>query len=120
MDPIVLIMVLSIYTGAIAAPLSLFFLARRTGHGPAWQAGIALCAAFVWVALILGFLREFLDVAISRDLLEIAGLAAVLSFAALALVGLVMATKAWPEADEAAQKPRYHGARFSPFAADIE
>lgn len=119
MDLVVLIMVLSIYVGAIAAPLSLFILARRTGHGPAWKGLLAVCSALVWVALILGFLHEFLDVEISRDVLEIAGVAAVLSFGLLAVLSLVLVTKAWPERPAPTEK-RFAAGRFAPLAADIE
>lgn len=119
MDLSVLIMVLSIYVGAIAAPLSLFILARRTGHGPGWKGLLALCTATVWVALILGFLREFLNFDISRDILEVAGFAAVLSFALLAVLSLILVTKAWPER-RAAPETRFAAGRFGPLAADIE
>lgn len=119
MDSIVLIMVLSIYVGAIAAPLALFILSRRTGHGAIWQSLVGACAALIWAALVLGFLREFLNVQISRDLLELAGLGAVLSFAILAVVALVMVSRPW--SDRAATKEaRYHAKRFSPFVTDIE
>ena len=123
MDSIVLIMVLSIYAGAIAAPISLFILARRTGHGPAWQAVIGVCAACVWLALLLGFFREFVDVEISRELLELAGAAAVVSFAVLGIVALVMVTRPWPNdiaSAKTASEARFSNPRFSPFAADIE
>lgn len=119
MDLVVLIMVLAIYVGAIAAPLSLFILARRTGHGPAWKGLLGLCTALVWVALILGFLQEFLNVSISRDVLEVAGFAAVISFAALAVLSLVLVTKSWPDRT-APKEHRYPAGRFTPFAADIE
>lgn len=119
MDLVVLIMVLSIYVGAIAAPLSLFILARRTGHGTLWKGVLAVCTGMVWVALVLGFLREFLDVAISRDVLEVAGFVAVLSFGVLAILSLVLVTKAWPTRPVQPEQ-RFTANRFAPFAADIE
>jgi len=119
MELIVLIMVLSIYTGAIVAPLALFILARRTGHGIGWQGLIGACAGTIWVALILGFLREFLEVQIGRSLLELAGVAAVLSFAVLAVISLIIVMKSWP-ARVATQERRFQPGPFNSLAADIE
>ena len=119
MDLIVLVMVISIYVGAIAAPLSLFILARRTEQGPIWQGLVGLCTALVWLALMLGFLREFFDLSVPRDVLEIAGAAGMVSFAMLAIMGLVMVTRAWPA--KVARNRAVRSTRLGPLvAADIE
>lgn len=119
MELIVVIMVFSIYTGAIAAPLALFILARRTGHGPLWLVPVGICSVLIWVAIIMGFLSEFLDVAISGHVLEIAGVAAVVAFAVLAVLGLVMVTKAWPDRAARTDTP-FHTGRFGAMVTDIE
>ena len=120
MDLIVLMMVLSIYIGAIAAPLSLLILARRTNQGPVWQWMVGMCAAIVWVGLILGLLREVFDLPLPRDVLELAGAAAMLAFAALAILGLLMVTRDWPTAAERSER-RAPPRRLGPLAAaDIE
>lgn len=119
MDPIVWILVISIYVASIAAPLSLFILARRTGHGAGWQGFIAVCSGLIWIALVLGFAQEFMNIPVGRDILEPAGVLAVLSFTSLAVVGLVMVMKVWPEPTESTEEDRTT-LRMRPFAADIE
>lgn len=121
MDPIVLILVISIYIGSVAAPLSLFILARRTGHGPGWQGFIALCTALIWVALILGMVQEFMNIPIGRAILEPAGVLAVLSFASLAVVSLIIVVKTWPvKVEDTDRETTTSAPRIGPLAADIE
>ena len=117
MDFVVPVLIISIYVGAIAAPMAVWILARRTEQSFVIHGLAGLCTALIWLALFLGFLHELLGVAVSRGLLEAVGAAAVVAFATLAVLSLVMVVRAWPKAPEARDFPR---GRIGPLVADIE
>lgn len=119
MEPIVFILLAAIYISAVAAPLSLFILARRLGQGPLWQGVISICTGLIWLALILGLAREVMDIQVANHLLEAAGVMAVLAFATLAVVGLVMVTRTWPSASDA-KDPISRLGDIRSWATDIE
>ncbi|MEM1273203.1 MAG: hypothetical protein AAGF88_05255 [Pseudomonadota bacterium] len=119
MESIVLIMVICIYVSAVAAPLAVYALSRRTGHGVGWQIAIAVCAVIIWVTLTLGFLQEMMDVTLLEGVLEPAGFLALVAFATLSMMALILAVKAWPGTAENVR--RDHDMRpLGKLAADIE
>lgn len=89
-------MVVSIYACAILLPLAVWSVARRTGHGPGWQAVILACGAVVWMVLALGFAQEFLSLTFFSDALDRFGFLAVVALAALSVTGFWLSVKRWP------------------------
>ncbi|MEM9319796.1 MAG: hypothetical protein AAGA70_12445 [Pseudomonadota bacterium] len=79
---------------------------------------IMICAAIIWITLTLGFLHEMVNVRGLSEVLEPAGFLAVIAFATLSVLGLVLAKKSWPE-----KRPTQRGFEARPMgklAADIE
>lgn len=119
MDATVWIMVIAIYASAVAAPLAVLAVARRSGHGAAWQGIAIVCAVVIWLILGLGFLQAFLNIPFFSGFLESFGFLGVAAFGILSVMGLVLALKRWPhEIDDSRSEARFIGRRR--YAADIE
>ncbi|MBF9032245.1 hypothetical protein HKCCE3408_17740 [Rhodobacterales bacterium HKCCE3408] len=118
MDTTVTIMVISIYAGAVFAPLAVFVAARRTGHGPLWQGAALGCAAVIWLILILGFAQQFLELTFFADLLDRIAFLGVVALAVLSCLGFMIAVRRWPgetgDWDDLDGRPQEPRRRISP------